>query len=198
LFPLYYLARGGLVFNFYIVFAIPFLCLNIAMLLAPLGARAPAWAGAAVVAIVAGALVVTYIQVGTLQPLYTIRSSEAGRAAIAWVRQSLPVQSAIVADDSFWPDLREPKPGQPAFPNVHSHWKVGSDPEVREGIFHNDWRRVDYLIMTPELAKTFAVSNNHLALEALQHAHLVQRWEADGTQVELWQVDKSTAATTDR
>jgi signal transduction histidine kinase len=36
LFPLYYLARGGLVFNFYIVFAIPFFCLNIAVLLAPL------------------------------------------------------------------------------------------------------------------------------------------------------------------
>src|SRR5262245_32610043 len=36
LLPLYYLARGGLVFNFYIVFALPFFCLNLAALLAPL------------------------------------------------------------------------------------------------------------------------------------------------------------------
>jgi hypothetical protein len=195
LFPLYYLARGGLVFNFYIVFAIPFFCLNIAALLAPLWARIPGWTGALVVATIAGALVVTYWQAGTTQPLYTNRSSEAGRAAIAWIRQSLPAQSVIVADDSFWPDLREPKLGAPAFPNIHSHWKIGSDPEVREGIFHNDWHSVDYLIMTPGLAKTFAEANNQVALEALQHAHLIQRWVADGAEVELWQVDKASAWT---
>jgi 4-amino-4-deoxy-L-arabinose transferase-like glycosyltransferase len=193
LFPLYYLARGGLVFNFYIVFAIPFFCLNIATMLAPLCARIPAWASAAVVATIVGALVLTCWQAGTLQPLYTMHSSEAGRAAIVWIRQALPAQSVIVADDSFWPDLREPKPGERAFPNIHSHWKVGGDPEVREGIFHNDWRTVDYLIMTPGLAKTFAESNNSVALEALQHAHLVQHWVADGAEVELWQVDKPSA-----
>ena len=156
LFPLYYLARGGLVFNFYILFAIPFFCLNIAAAARATLGRMPGWAGAVVVATIAGALVVTYWQAGIAQPLYATRSSQAGRAAIAWIRQSLPAQSVIVADDSFWPDLREPKPGAPAFPNIHSHWKVGSDPEVGEGIFHNDWHSVDYLIMTPGLAKTFA------------------------------------------
>jgi 4-amino-4-deoxy-L-arabinose transferase-like glycosyltransferase len=196
LLPLYYLARGGLVFNFYIVFAIPFLCLNIAALLAPICARIPGWAGAAAVALIAGALVVTYWQAGML-PLYTNRSSAAGRAAITWIRQSLPAQSVIVADDSFWPDLREPKPGAPAFPNVHSHWKVASDPEVREGIFHNDWHSVDYLIVTPGLAQTFAADNNRVALEALQHASLIQRWVADGAEVELWQVEKPRARSTD-
>jgi hypothetical protein len=34
-----------------------------------------------------------------------------------------------------------------------------------------------------------------VALEALQHAHLIQRWVADGAEVELWQVDKSSAWT---
>jgi len=197
LFPLYYLARGGLVFNFYVVFAIPFVCLNIAALLASICARIPGWAGAVVVATIVGALVVTYVQAGMALPLYTNRSSEAGRAAIAWIRQSLPAQSVIVADDSFWPDLREPKLGAPAFPNVHSHWKVGSDPEVREGIFHNDWHSVDYLIMTPGLAKTFADANNQVALAALQHAHVIQRWVADDAEIELWQVDKPNAPTTD-
>jgi hypothetical protein len=190
LLPLYYLGRGGLVFNFYIVFAIPFLCLNVAALLALLCARIPAWAAGGLVAAIVGGLAMSYWQAGTAQPLYTNRSSEAGRAAIAWIRQALPAQSAIIADDSFWPDLRQPKPSERAFPNIHSHWKVASDPEVREGMFHNDWRTVDYLIMTPELAKTFAESNNSLALAALEHAHRIQRWAADGAEVELWQVDK--------
>jgi hypothetical protein len=193
LLPLYYLARGGLVFNFYIVFAIPFFCLNIAVLLAPLCARIPSLAAAGLVVAFAGALVAGSWQAGTAQPLYSARSSQAGRSAIAWIKQALPAQSVIVADDSFWPDLRVPKPGERAFPNIHSHWKVGGDPEVREGIFHNDWRTVDYLIMTPGLAKTFAESNNTVALEALQHAHRVRRWVAEGAEVELWQVDKPSS-----
>jgi hypothetical protein len=190
LFPLYYLGRGGLVFNFYIVFAIPFFCLNIAALLGTLNARIPAWVEGATAAAIVGGLAVSYWQAGIAQPLYTMPSSEAGRSAIAWIKQELPPQSVIIADDSFWPDLRKPSPGEPAFPNIHSHWKVASDPAVREGIFHNDWHTVDYLIMTPELAKTFADSNNQVALAALQHAHRIRRWSAAGAEVELWQVDK--------
>ncbi|KPV48119.1 hypothetical protein SE17_39765, partial [Kouleothrix aurantiaca] len=40
---IYYLARGGIVFNFYILFALPFLALNIGVLAAPLFARLARW-----------------------------------------------------------------------------------------------------------------------------------------------------------
>jgi len=192
--PLYYLARGGLVFNFYILFAIPFFCLNIGVLLAPLCARLPAWANGALAAAVAGTLIASYWSSGQAQPLYTSHAGQVGRAALAWIGANLPPQSAIVADDAFCPDLRVPADGAPAFPNVHSHWKVGADPEIAEGVFHNDWRTVDYLIMTPGLEKNFADAQYHIALDAFRHARPVRRWQADGTQVELWQVDKGGAA----
>jgi 4-amino-4-deoxy-L-arabinose transferase-like glycosyltransferase len=190
LFPLYYLARGGLVFNFYIVFAIPFFCLNIAMLTTRLCARL-SFHQANLFMIVIGGLIVGYWWGSTAEPLYTARPSEAGRAAISWIRLNVPPRSMIVADDAFWPDLYAAAPGEPAFPNIHSHWKVGGDPEIGEGIFHNDWRMVDYLIMTPGLERDFASAKYLVALEALHHAHPIQRWLADGVQVELWQVDKT-------
>ncbi len=189
LLPLYYLARGGLVFNFYILFAIPFLCLNIAALLNPLFARLPARASAALVVVLVGALAANYWREGTIQPLYASRSSQAGHAAIAWIRANVPSHSMIVADDAFWPDLRAPGANDPAFPNVHSHWKVGQDPEVAEDIFAGDWRRVDYLIMTPGLEKNFIGAKYPIALEAFEHAHPIRRWAADGVSVELWKVD---------
>ncbi len=189
LLPLAYLARGGLVFNFYILFALPFFALNIASSVALLFKHMPPWAtGATVLALVA-ALALNWWSIGMLGPLYTARSGQAGHAAIAWIQSNLPPESAIIADDAFWPDLRLPPEGQPAFPNVHSHWKVGQDPEIGLDVFENDWRTVDYLIMTPGLERNFAGTTYPVAREALAHAHPIQRWAIDGTVVELWQVD---------
>jgi hypothetical protein len=188
LLPIYYMARGGLVFNFYVVFALPFFCLNIAVLLAPLFARLSFHRANLLVIVIVG-LAAGYWWGTTAQPLYADRPSEAGRAAVAWIRQNVPPQSAIVADDAFWPDLRLAGANAPAFPNIHSHWKVGSDPEIGEQVFHNDWRNVDYLIMTPGLEHNFVGVKYPIAHEALQHARLLRRWEAHGAVVELWQVD---------
>src|SRR6266508_570667 len=158
LLPLFYLARGALVFNFYILFALPFLALNVGSLAALAFGRMRPWAtGALVVVAVAGTLAANgWWRTDRLLPLYTAQSGQAGHAASAWIRTNLPPQSAIVADDAFWPDLRMPANGEPAFPNVHSHWKVGQEPELGVGVFHDDWRSVDYLIMTPGLERNFA------------------------------------------
>jgi len=71
LLPLLYLARGGIVFNFYVLVAIPFLCLNVAILAAQyvdrLRGKVKAIAG--VTAVVT--LGMGYAQSGALQPLYT-------------------------------------------------------------------------------------------------------------------------------
>ncbi|MFL5802776.1 MAG: ArnT family glycosyltransferase [Roseiflexaceae bacterium] len=190
LLPLYYLARGGLVFNFYIVFAVPFFCLNIAVLLAPLAARLSFHRANASLVVLAGLLVGYWWGTATPQ-LYAARPSEAGRAAIAWIRQNVPPDSMIIADDAFWPALRSAAPGMPAFPNIHSHWKVGGDPEIGVGVFHNDWRTVDYLIMTPGLERNFVGAQYPVAQAALAHARPIRRWQADGALVELWQVNKT-------
>src|SRR5207249_8561852 len=97
----------------------------------------------------------------------------------------------------LWTDLHEPGPDGPAFPNAHSHWKVAADPAVRRGVFNEDWRTVDYLIITPDLAQDFADAHNTVALEALRNAHLVKRWTVETTAgslhpqqtLELWKVD---------
>lgn len=189
--PLLYFARGGIVFSFYILFALPFLCLNIGVLLNVVFARLPTRPALATVAVLAVALSVGHWTMGLAKPLYTEQPSQSGRDVISWIRAALPADSAIIADDAFLPDLRVPPDGAAAFPNVHSHWKVGSDEEVWQGIFNDDWRNIDYLIMTPNLESAFISQHQHkLALQALQHAHFVKQWNADGAIIEIWKVDK--------
>ena len=197
LFPVLYLLRGGVVFSFYIIFAIPFLALNLASLGTWLFSRlhvGVATGGAAT--IVAGAVALYLVQ-GSMQPLYAEQPDVAIREAVKWIKSTLPPDSYVIANDDVWLSLRE-ETHLPGFPNVHSHWKVVSDPAVREGVFGDDWRTVDYLIMEPSLLEFFERTGNRIALDALANAHLVRRWvppEGDGrfhphSTVELWKVTK--------
>ncbi len=189
--PILYLARGGLVLDFYVLIAVPFFCLNLAIALAPVFARIPPPGSGALALVAASALIGGYWQAGLIAPLYTGRPDRAGREAIGWIKQHLAPDSLIVTRDDFWADLHEPGLGGPAFPNVHSHWKVAADPEVRGGVFYGTWQRVDYVIVSPGMLNDLNSSNNTITLEALQRAHLVRRWASDGGDLELWKVDKA-------
>src|SRR4051812_28397459 len=115
---------------------------------------------------------------GSLAPLYTEHPDTAGREAVRWIKQNIPSQSYLITRDDLWTDLREEGLGGPSFPNVHSHWKVASDPAIRATIFKDDWQNVDYLIMSPGLIESFTDTNNKVALDALSHATLIKKWEA--------------------
>jgi len=196
--PVLYLAIGGSVLGHYVLMAIPFVCLNIAVLLAPLFARIPAPGSAALAMLMVGALVSGYFAAGTIQPFFLAQPDTAGRDAVTWIKTYLPPDSRMVIRDDIWTDLHEPGLGGPAFPNAHSYFKVTADPAIRDGVFHNDWSNVDYLVITPDTIKDFnAPPRNALALDALAHAHLVMRWTSHdrsnwhpGQDVQLYKVDK--------
>src|SRR5579883_1585783 len=192
--PLLYLARGGVVFDFYVIAVIPFFCLNMALLLAAIVMRSPLPPQSAPVYALApllGALLFFgYWRAGTLPQLYDLHSGDASREALAWIKQHLPAQSYIVSGSDMWTDLHEPGAGGPAFPNMHSDWKVGADPAIRDGVFHDDWHTVDYLILSPQVKQDIASANVVIAQQAMQNAHMVQKWSVDGSDVELWKVDK--------
>ncbi len=195
LLPLYYLARGGLVFDFYVIFAIPFLALNLGILISPFLARLPRQMAIAAVAIGVAALVGGYLGANTLQPLYTQQPDLARKEALTWIKQNLPADSRIVTRNDMWTDLHENGSGGPIFPNAHSHWKVALDPAVKDVIFHSDWHNLDYIIASNNFVEDMTDAKATMILDALNHASLIKSWESDGNKIELWKVNNGQQAT---
>ena len=197
LIPCLYLARGGITFGFYIVFALPFLALNLALALDPVFSRfsfAPRLR-------LAGSLLVlllgTYWWSGTLQPLYTEHPDAPARAAAAWIKTYIPATATIVGRDDLLAYLREPIDG-PAFLGFQVHWEVVNDPAVAADLGY-DWSRIDYLIVDPHELADFAGTGNTLAVAALDHAHKLAEWtfvNPDAAplhwdqHIEIWEADR--------
>lgn len=147
---------------------------------------------AAVLGIAALALVVSHWSTGRVSPFSAPRPSSPDEQAVAWIKQNVAQQSVIVSDDSVWADLHNQGLDGPAFPFVESHWIVASDPPAQQDVFQGPWQSIDYILMTPgEDQSTFVPSDDTVALNALQNAHLVKEWGADGSGLQLWKVDKS-------
>jgi hypothetical protein len=194
--PCLYLARGGVTFSFYIVLAIPFLALNVALALEPVFARlSPARSlrlGGSLLILLLG----TYWWSGSLQPLFADRADEPGREAQAWIKTHVPATAVIVGGDDMLAYLREPQDG-PAFAGYQDHWKVANDPGVHQQLY--DWTRIDYLVIDPHELADFYRSDNWLALVALAHAHEVAAWTfVNGAarpfhpdqRIEIWEADR--------
>jgi hypothetical protein len=198
LMPLIYLARGGIVFDYYILFLIPFLCVNLGLVLGALLKWLPGKRASLVTGAITLALLIFYAASGSLLPLYTEHPDAAGRQALTWIKQNIPPSSYIITRDDLWADLHEQGLQGDSFPDAHSHWKVAADPAVRVSIFKDNWQNVDYLIMSPGLIQSLTDTNNTVALEALKHATLIKTWEsAPGNTglhpqqfIELWKVNK--------
>ncbi len=140
IFPIIYLARGGVVYDFYILDTLPFLCLNIALLLDELSHKAFSPFAANYAAGGIGlALLVLYLATGQLHPLYQSAPDQPYRQALTWIESNLNPDSFMIIPDNYWVDLHEPGNGKSPFINAHSYWKVDGDPQVRDGIFHDTW-----------------------------------------------------------
>ena len=192
-----YLARGGIVFSFYVVLLVPFLALNAALLIDPLLRRFPRPAALRL----AGSALVLFLGVawwsGTLQPLYTEQPSDPARTAAAWMKAHLPAGARIIGRDDLYPLLREPV-GGPAFPNYTVHWKVAHDPAVRASVFADTWSTVDYLVISDHVRDDFWGTEDRIAIAAQWNAHLIARWAAPAGNlavhapqyVEIWEANR--------
>ena len=173
LMPLAYLARGGQVERFEIVIALPLLLLNLALLVEWLAGWLRPWLRIPLVAAAVTALVAGYWWSGATPALYSGRPDEPGRQALAWVQQMLPADSRMIISDSLWTSLHS---GEQPFAAAHSHWKASTDPAIRTGVFADDPRNVDYLLLGADSAADITAAGATLPQQALQSAVLIARW----------------------
>ena len=182
LLPLLYLARGGIVFDFYILVAIPFLCLNLAVLLAPLSRRLPRLAVRGLAALASLAVWSSATSHAGAAPAAVRAVAEhGGREAIAWIKAHVPADALILIRDDLWTDLREPGPGGAGLPERPELHQGGRRPGDSHRRLRDDWHNVDYLVMSPGLEQTLRRLGQHDRPAGAAQRAPGQSWTTDGS-----------------
>ncbi|HMQ32915.1 MAG TPA: glycosyl hydrolase family 8 [Chloroflexaceae bacterium] len=189
------LARGGQVLDFYVITLLPFMALNVGLAAAQLAGlvRTPGLLAALVI----GALAIGYVNLSRHSEIFTLDMTTTQRQALGWIRAHVPTNAQIIIDDDLWVDLRDGPPGQPSFPGAHSHWKVANDPAVYRDLFNNDWRNIDYLVMTPGLEQIFKQDTTKLPYKAYSRSTPVASFEVGDAAIEIRRVNYAGIAIED-
>lgn len=179
-----YLMRGSVLLEFYVLPLVPFLALNIGLAVAALLRRAPdtvrfAVIGGLIVALLSpvGGYLIVHGDRGELQAhdMYRLGLTELQAEQTAWIRENVPPDARLIIDDDMWTTLRD---SDPPYRFAHSHWKASADPDVRDRVFRQDWRNVDFIVMSNKMRLAMRRNNadgrEDWILEALdQHAERV-------------------------
>lgn len=181
------LARGSQVIDFYILAVLPFFALNFGLAVADLTQRSTAQmlSSTAVVAVVA----LGWINLDKQNHLFSTDINQIQEDAIAWLQQHATPDSQIVVSDELWVDLRDGTTERPGLLGTHSHWQVALDEAVSKGLFHEDWKFIDYLVVSPEMQHTLATYPDKLPNQAYENSTVVAEFSYGDAAVEIRKVN---------
>jgi 4-amino-4-deoxy-L-arabinose transferase-like glycosyltransferase len=197
-----YLVRGSVMLEFYVIPLIPFLALNVGMLLGHLLRSSPAALKVLAVAVLMALLVTPfggYVwkrndngRVGVTD-MYNLQMTLVEQQELAYVRQNVPPSARIIMDDELWTDLHD---RSPVYKNAHSHWKAAGDPAIRDRIFHRDWRNIDYVVMSNRMREAMVGNNGNgnerWILDAIDnHSALVLSRSLGNVEVRVYKIENA-------
>lgn len=208
-----FLARGGVVIEFYLVPLLPLLAMNIGLVCVviinrldlplrkrqlPGFVRGSLLAGALAVvlaAMVAGSFAVAPLRATVYRQefidLYTNKQANGQLAAVNWLFQHAAPGSAIIFDDYAYTDLALANRGY----QLYWYWKVDLDPAINVGALHDDWNNVDYLLATYQIDSDLRLNHLPLLQAAFDHALPVARFDTGIWPVTIWQVQHRSLTT---
>ena len=111
------------------------------------------------------------------------------KEALQWIKTHISQCNSMVIDPSMWTDLHEIA-GTSGYQLSHSYWQVALDPAIQHGVFHNDWHNIDYVVATPGLLFDTNFYQLQLVKLALQNSLPVISFKAGNTQIDVFQVHK--------
>lgn len=185
----FFLVRGGLVIDFYIIPLLPFIGLTTGCMIwliykyfskyGKISKLIPILAIVAIVAINIHAISRNVFE------LYTYNQTSAQIDAVNWILSGKDDKNFIVIDNYGYIDLRTKNNDN--FKTAEYYWKVDKDPDIREDLLDDDFRNIDYIVSTPQLEYDVKRAGLDLTGTALENAIPIKRFEADNYYVQIWQ-----------
>jgi 4-amino-4-deoxy-L-arabinose transferase-like glycosyltransferase len=185
----FYLARSVLL-DFYVTPLIPLLALNIGLLWGRLTESMRPFTTLVLTMVLMvpplalpGGYLIKYNERHThlqFADQYRLALTSLQARQLAWIRANIPPDSYMIIDDDIWVALHDQRP---RFRNAHSHYKASADPDVRDKVFHSDWRRLSYVVMSNRMRRAMNENNG-----SGQENWILQAIDEHGRQV--WQLSK--------
>ncbi len=184
----FYIVRGSVVLEFYLTPLLPFLALNIGILVDRIIDVLPSLAIAPTFGL--AVLVLSSFFIYTARDHYTLDINQEVIAQVNWIRANVPPTANISIDDDIWVDLHDGGGRIPSFPNAHSYSKVQGDPEIRTKLLKNNWRSLDYVVLSDQLLPNLQFNQDDFVLAAVQNSRLVATFIKGEVQLDVMKVNK--------
>lgn len=185
----FYLARGSVLLDFYVLPLIPMYALCIGLVADRVVKRFPAptsrlalQALAAIIAVLlvlpSGGYLLKHGQRGQLQPAdqYNVPLTWMQNAQISWIRGHIPPGDKIITDEDIWVALHDVRP---VYPYAQSHYNAVSDPPVRRMFGGGNWQDINYIVASNQMRHAMILNNaggqENWILDALDN-HSVEVW----------------------
>jgi endoglucanase len=179
----FFLIRGGLVIGFYIVPLIPIFALLIAQVWQfiveklSMGNKLTYRGGLFV-----SCLIIFGLFLSINNGEFTRNETEPQISAITWVKENVPEDAYIVIDNYMYVDLKEKGyVNDKTFPNADWFWKISYDPEVKEGKYGGDFKKVEYITLSHEMLKQVGEGTQNDLKKALNDSKEIITWSRKTT-----------------
>ena len=191
----YFLARGGIVIEFYVIPLIPLLALcvgcSIYIIATWISKRLTVSSFRPVLALSIGALAFIPFVNGYVSrtKVYTQDNTTDQVKAVDWIIQNVPKQSVVLIDMYAYIEMKR---------NInlsHYYWKADRDPEITDGVLKDNWCTVDYLLVTPQLLYDARQAGLTITKTAYDHSDVLMTYPSEGWRIEVRKVNKTGCQT---
>jgi len=118
--------------------------------------------------------------------------------ALRWVEKNVDPSSMLVVDATFWVDLQEARSsaawrgigGSTRVYGSYHYWVAARDPAVKNRVFEDDWRNVDYLVITPAMEYDIEAGSIDFVKTIVDHSTLVAEFSNRHYWVRIMKVQK--------
>ncbi len=188
------LARGGIVFPYYIIPLLPFMALNIVVA----GQTVFSWIGnyrnvkkersfiiaSAILAVIFIGAIIPYNVLYTA-PMYTLHPASTQEDALLWIRENVPHNDVLIINNYLYTDLHEEGGAGVAngatYPYAHFYLNAAYDPSLHDGLLQNNWKNIDYIVVDQDMLNSIKTLGGPMLLmdRALHHAILRKEFRAN-------------------
>ena len=196
---IFFLIRGGVVLDFYILPIIPFVGILSAYLISEIVnyitflsldstfnktfvssyfwfSRVFLYFGISVILIVVNVVLLAD------RRAYTVDENLPQREIVKWIKSNLSTQAVISVDNSIWVDLRDGKTtNEPRFKNTEWSWKIEKDAAVYKSKLNNDWQNINYIGVSHEMYRQIRLGLSTIQRQAVENSFLVKDWSDDSS-----------------